>query len=118
LGGADDLLELAARTLALWRHGGASVDLDRPVMDLPPHGEFVQRGGGSLLQFPQPCHPALHGLLASLGEDSQSSARDAIARATQWICHLNDLEGKGEEFFKPEKCLGVNVVEDKVYLKA
>jgi hypothetical protein len=115
MGGSNDLLELAARTLSLWRHGGTSIDLDRPVMELPgDEGVYVQRGGGSLLQFPQPCHPALQGLLASLSEDVKSSAKDAIDRATKWICHLKTLDATDEHHFRPEKCLGVNVVEAKV----
>lgn len=105
LGVSSSLLELAARTLALWRHGGVSVDLDRPVFNLPSSGHHVSHSG--LLQFPEPCHPALQGLLATMSTDLNGDADDALNKATNWICRTSKDTTKNK--FKPESCLGVSV---------
>ncbi|XP_059475901.1 uncharacterized protein LOC132196946 [Neocloeon triangulifer] len=106
-----DLLELAARVLALWRHGGASVDLKRPVLDQPLEKEVVHRSAGALLHFPQPCHPALQGLLTTLGKGSTGSAAEVVEQATSWMCRP---PAGAEDPFLPKHCLGVHVVTSKI----
>jgi hypothetical protein len=100
------ILDLAARTLALFRHGGVSIDLDRPMLRLPPSGQYIQQG--ALLQFPQACHPAMQELLSQIvkGDFDGSTADEVVNRATNSICRSDDHK------HSPEECLGVNVMKD------